>query len=528
MVSLRWLQLAMTRAKVCAAVSNPEEWSLAPRRIRGRSSRLAGSVVCRATLLLTLVGDARYPTLASDWHRFRGPNGGGVSEATRLPVEFGTGKNMLWKTPLPPGHSSPVLAGDRLFVTGFENESLATVAVSAQTGTVLWRRDVKRTGSAHYHANNNPASPSPVTDGFNVYVFFQEFGLISYTAEGKERWRLPLGPFRNYKGMAASPILACGLVVLACDQDAGSFLLAVDKDTGSVRWRTERAEITGNGHATPAWYESKDGAQVIVLGSGQVAGYRLDSGIKVWWVRGLSIQPKASPVIAADESGRVSVYILAPGSEGGTVAPVQPFADFLPTLDKNHDGKLTTEELKSFNQADADGDGTMSEREYVLFMSGGAIPSALIAIDPEGRGDLTDKGVRWRYGRGLPVVPSPILYRGVLYLLKAGGILTALDARSGSVLKQVRLRGALDNYFASPVAVEGRLYLVSQDGHVAVVRASSKLEILAVNDMGEECFATPAVAQGRLFVRTRKALHAFGHLQSAESKQTKLNKRSAP
>jgi len=528
MVSLRWLQLAMTRAKVRAALQNPEECSLAPGRTRGRSTRLAVCVVCQAALLLTLAGDARYPVLASDWYRFRGPNGGGISEATGLPIEFGADKNVLWKTLLPPGHSSPVLAGDRLFVTGFEKDSLATVAVSTQTGTILWRRDVKRTGSAHYHANNNPASPSPVTDGFNVYVFFHEFGLISYTAEGKERWRLPLGPFRNYKGMAASPILARGLVVLACDQDAGSFLLAVDKETGSVRWRTERAEIIGNGHATPALYESKDGGQVIVLGSGQVAGYRLDLGSKVWWVSGLSIQPKASPVIAADESGRVSVYILAPGSEGGADAPVQPFADLLPTLDKNHDGKLTTEELKSFNQADADGDGTMSEKEYILFMSGGAIPSALMAIDPEGRGDLTDKGVRWRYSRGLPVVPSPILYGGVLYLLKEGGILTALDARSGSVLKQVRLRGALDNYFASPVAVEGRLYLVSQDGHVAVVRASSQLEILAVNDMGEDCFATPAIAQGRLFVRTRNALHAFGNLQGSESKQTEVNKRLVP
>jgi outer membrane protein assembly factor BamB len=159
----------------------------------------------------------------------------------------------------------------------------------------------------------------------------------------------------------------------------------------------------------------------------------------------------------------------------------------------------------------------LSEREYTSFMSGGALPSVLLAINPAGQGDLTETGVLWRYQRSLPTVPSPIVYRGALYLLKEGGILAALDAATGALLKQVRLRGALDNYFVSPVAADGKLYLTSQAGHIVVVRAQGDLKILAVNDLDEECFATPAVAPGRLYIRTRSALWCFGESARARA-----------
>jgi outer membrane protein assembly factor BamB len=138
---------------------------------------------------------------AFEWSRFRGPNGSGVSEATGVPVTFGATKSLLWRTPLPSGHSSPVLAGDRVFVTGSEPDRLVTLTLSAETGKVLWRGELPRARAEHLHANNSPATPSPVTDGANVYAFFQDFGVVSYGIEGKEKWRLPLGPFRNYKGM---------------------------------------------------------------------------------------------------------------------------------------------------------------------------------------------------------------------------------------------------------------------------------------------------------------------------------------
>jgi outer membrane protein assembly factor BamB len=274
--------------------------------------------------LLILIVVVSLQAHAFEWSRFRGPNGSGVSDAKGVPVAFGAVKSLLWRTPLPPRHSSPVLAGDRVFVTGFEPDRLVTLSLSAETGKVLWRGELTRARAEHLHANNSPASPSPVTDGANVYAFFQDFGVVSYGIEGKEKWRLPLGPFRNYKGMGASPILAGGALVLACDQDVGSFLLALDSHTGVVRWRTERAEIPGNGHSTPAVYESRQGTQLIVLGANQVTGYRLDTGAKVWWVGGLSIQPKSSPVVAANGTGRSTVYVVAPGSGEGPSARIPP------------------------------------------------------------------------------------------------------------------------------------------------------------------------------------------------------------
>ncbi|HET6891017.1 MAG TPA: PQQ-binding-like beta-propeller repeat protein, partial [Pyrinomonadaceae bacterium] len=169
-----------------------------------------------------------------DWTQFRGPNGSGVSVSKGLPAEFGPEKNVLWKTPLPPGHSSPVLTRDRIFVTAFEkiatsdkqsggpqknahavqaspiekeNYKLLVIALDRATGKILWQREIPRVIKGRLQNVNNPASPSPVTDGSNVYVFFQEFGMISYDAAGKERWRLPLGPFNIFYGFGASPIL---------------------------------------------------------------------------------------------------------------------------------------------------------------------------------------------------------------------------------------------------------------------------------------------------------------------------------
>src|SRR5437016_5851789 len=145
---------------------------------------------------------------AGDWPRFRGPNGSGVAEARGLPAEFGPQKAVLWKTALPPGHSSPVLAGDRIFVTASENDKLLTIALDRASGKILWRGEVTRARADRHHDNNNPASPSVAADAGNVYAFFADYGAVSYTGAGKERWRAPLGPFRSYHGMGASPVLA--------------------------------------------------------------------------------------------------------------------------------------------------------------------------------------------------------------------------------------------------------------------------------------------------------------------------------
>lgn len=154
---------------------------------------------------------------AQDWPRFRGPNGSGVAEAAGLPAEFGPEKNVVWRTPLPPGHSSPVIAGGRIFVTAFEGDALLTIALDQETGKELWRKEAPRDRLTPLDQRNNAASPTPVTDGERVWVFFPDYGLIGYSARGEELWRAPLGPFVNLYGMGASPILAGDNVVLVCD-----------------------------------------------------------------------------------------------------------------------------------------------------------------------------------------------------------------------------------------------------------------------------------------------------------------------
>ncbi|HTM52310.1 MAG TPA: PQQ-binding-like beta-propeller repeat protein, partial [Bryobacteraceae bacterium] len=261
-------------------------------------------------------------SFAADWMQFRGPNGSGVAEATRLPAQFGPDRNVVWKTAAPYGYSSPVIAGDRIFLTGAEGGSRAdagrekvvdkggrlyTLALSRGTGKVLWRREAPRPRLERYQPTNSPASPSPATDGETVYVFFGDYGLLAYaTKDGAERWRLPLGPFNNVNGHGSSPIVFGDLLYLVCDQDTDSYLLAVDKKTGRVRWKTPRPESTRS-YVTPAVFQPKNGpAELIVPGAYQVTSYYAATGERAWWVRGFSWQPKSLPVIAGD-----TIYVHA-------------------------------------------------------------------------------------------------------------------------------------------------------------------------------------------------------------------------
>jgi hypothetical protein len=215
-------------------------------------------------LLLTLVAA---PQVKEDWLRFRGPNGSGVSESTGVPAEFDPSRNVLWKTPVPFGRSSPIVAGSRIFLTAAEGEKLITLCLDRQTGKIIWRSEVTRVRHMPIFTGNDAASPTPVSDGTNVYVFFAELGLISYGPYGKERWRVPLGPFNSFYGLGASPVMAGDTVVMVCDQRTNSFVIAVDARDGKVRWQIDRPSPV-EGYATPVIYSPPEGEpQLLVFGS---------------------------------------------------------------------------------------------------------------------------------------------------------------------------------------------------------------------------------------------------------------------
>jgi outer membrane protein assembly factor BamB len=465
------------------------------------------------TLALFLLALAAGSSLAAkEWPMFRGPNASGVSYDENLPVEFGPGKKMLWRTELPPGHSSPSIANGSIFLTGYDEERLYVFSLDQATGRIKWRREAPRPRKEVLHKSNSPASPTVATDGKNAYAFFTDFGLLSYGPDGNERWRLPLGPFNNPMGQAASPVLAGDTVLQICDQESGSFFIAVHKDTGQVKWRVERPQFT-RGFSTPVLYRPpRGGLQALVAGSYQLTAYDVESGKEVWWVRGLTWQLKPTPVMDGE---RIYVLGWAGEADPGQQEAVPDFEAVLAKWDANKDGKLSKEEApeeritRKWPDLDLDRDGYLGERDWKMYQSKRAVVNSVRAYKLGGEGDMTDANFVWKYERSLPNVPSPLLYDGILYLMKEGGILTALHSGTGEVLKQSRVTGALGAYFSSPVAGDGKIYVLSEEGKLAVIKAGADWQILAVNDFNESAHATPAIVDGKLYVRTDRALYCF-------------------
>ncbi len=449
------------------------------------------------------------------WSRFRGPNGSGVSHVAKLPTEFGPEKNLAWRTELPAGHSSPVILDDKIFVTAAENQKLFTICLDRSTGDQCWRAEAPRSRTEKLDHRNHPASPSPVVDNDAVHVFFPDFGLISYSLDGHQRWRLPLGPFNNLYGMGASPIVVDDLVVLVCDQNLDSFMVAVNKNDGSVAWNVKRTEAT-SGHCSPIIYRPNggDSAQIIVPGSFYLTAYEATTGKKLWWVGGLCFEMKSTPVIHRD-----AVFINGYGSpqnQPETKITIDLFADVLAKKDADNDSRLSLAEMPDklsanfFPAIDLDQNAALDEREWNYFRASIASENSMMSIQLGGSGDMTTTNLLWKYHKNIPQLPSPLVYDNRLYMISDRGIVTCFDPSRGQVLFRGRLDGAQGNVYASPVAADGKIYFVTLAGKIAVVRAGDDLEILAVNDLAEKCYATPAIVENHIYVRTEKALYCFG------------------
>src|SRR6267378_378822 len=467
--------------------------------------------------------------VAEDWPQFRGPNGTGVSASTGLPEEFGPNKNVIWKTPLPPGHSSPVLTKNRIFLTAHtkdkekENYKLLVICLDRQSGKLLWQREVPRSRVGRLENVNGAASPSPVTDGSNVYVFFQDFGMVSYDGAGKQRWRLPLGPFNMFYGFGASPILVDDKVVLPVDQDSpSSYLIAVDKNSGRVRWKVNRPVVI-SGYSTPIIYQPGKGPkQIVIPESFQLSAYSVADGKRIWWVRGLACEMKS---IASNDGEYLYINGWGfPQNQPGQQVKTIPFEEGLARYDKNGDHEIARSEITgtetmdkilsaAFEAFDTDRDEKLNAKDWEVFRAMMASENGLLAIKLGGNGrggDQTSTAIRWRYQKPVPQVPSTLLYKGVLYMINDSGILISFDPATGNVIKQGRLHGAIDKYFSSPVAADEKVFLIGQAGQVSVLKAAGDWQVLAVNELDDECFATPAIADGRIYIRTRSALYCFG------------------
>jgi outer membrane protein assembly factor BamB len=438
---------------------------------------------------------------AEDWTRFRGPNGSGISTDKGFPTEFDKSKNLAWRTAVRPGKSSPVLTDRHVFLTASDQGKLYTQCFDRKNGNLVWERSIDRPHTEIANRLNHEAAITPVTDGANVYVFFKDFGFVSYDANGKLRWKTPLGPFMNTQGLSASPILVGNSVILVADQWENSYIAAFDRETGEMRWKVARDETEAWG--TPLMHQPAGAApQILTTSRGQLGIHAVSDGKRVFTLKGLATAIVASPVLDAD-----TLY----GFGYGVETPA-PFAPRLERHDKNKDGKLTSDEytddpiLNNLAKNVGNHDGIVSEDEWDLFAKRVLGPNCLIAI----RVEKDHARELWRYEKNFTsVIPSTLAYQDVLYVARNGGILTTHEAATGKVSKSARISGALGGYSSSPVAADGKVWLGSEEGKVAVLRAGADWEVLAVNDLGEGIYATPALSGGVIYLRTEEALYAF-------------------
>jgi outer membrane protein assembly factor BamB len=402
------------------------------------------------------------------WPQWRGPDGTGASKLAKPPTEWSEAKNIRWKKGIPGrGFGTPVIWGDLIFVlTAVPQEAAGdsahaargqtpgphylVMALSRKDGRVVWER-VAREDTPHEGAHQEWgtwASPSAVTDGEHVIASFESRGIYAFDLTGKPIWQKDLGDktMRNQFGEGSSPALHGDTLVVVWDHQGESFIVALDKRTGEERWRVKRDEI--DSWATPLVVVSGGRPQVVTSGMKQVRSYDLETGKLLWHGGGLTMNPIPSPV-AAD-----GIVILTSGFRGNS--------------------------LKAVRVTDA-------------------------------RDDITNTpAIVWTLDRDTPYVPSPLLYDGILYLLKSNsGILSAFDAATGKPHYQLaRLEGA-PNVFASPAGAAGRVYIPGQDGTTVVLKHGPAFEVLAQNKLDDGFNASPALVDGEIYLRGSKSLYCI-------------------
>jgi len=404
------------------------------------------------------------------WPQFRGPNSSGLGEG-KPPVNFGPDQNVLWKTAVGPGLSSPIIWGGRIFLTEFdrENKRLSTLCIDRRTGKILWRRTVAPEQIEKVHQISSPAGATPVTDGERVYVYFGSYGLLCYDLNGNLKWERRFPMPENPYGAVASPILAGEFLVLN-HQGKDAYLLAVNRQNGQTVWKTDRSKFQ-YGWSTPVHWRHDGIDEIVVLGGDfepnqRLMAYSLADGAERWWVAGLPPCGKSTPVI-----GDGMLYFAAPDIIMESAAEQRN-----------------------------------PERAAQFYANNSA---RVTAVRPGGKGEVNQTNIAWSEHKGTPGVPSPLYYNGHLYTFQNGGIVFSRVAKTGELLYSGRL-GAPGYYYSSPVAADNKVYIASEEGVVVVLDAGEQLKVLATNKLDGAILATPALAEGNIYVRTENHLYAFG------------------
>ncbi|HYE14379.1 MAG TPA: PQQ-binding-like beta-propeller repeat protein [Pyrinomonadaceae bacterium] len=436
--------------------------------------------IARALLAFLLTCAAFSAASAGDWPQWRGPGGAGISDEKDLPEEWSDTKNVRWKTPIPGrGHSSPIVWGKRVFLTtavegpvvpgakaavhlieGKEwkhpdsvgadrKHAFKVIALDRDTGKILWEQTAwEGTPYDDRHRKSSYAASTPATDGKMVYAFFGAEGLYAYDYSGKLAWKYDAGKIGTVgMGAGISPVLYENLVIVQADEENGekSFIVGLDKKTGKEVWKTPRKVQVSWG--TPILVNTGKRTELVTNGTEFIISYDPATGKELWRTKGVESNAIPSPVATAS-------------------------------------------------------------RDMVIVSAGYPVKTAF-AIRLGASGELKDADIAWRYSKGTAYVPSPILYGDYLYLMTDKGMITCLDAKTGEVKYEGGRVPVPATFTASPVAFDGRILLTSEDGDTFFIKAGPKHEVIRTNSLAEPVYASPAIADGKIFIRGEKHLYAI-------------------
>ena len=414
----------------------------------------------RHLLILTSILQFLVATLqAADWPCWRGPDGLGVSSEKNLPVQWGKEKNIAWKLAIPgKGASSPTVVGDRVYLTTqTEDTGLHLLAIDRKRGEIIWDREI---GRGKLHANNlhNMATPTAVSDDKLVWALFGTGDLACLDREGKVIWQRNLvkeyGEYKTNHGYGSSPMLLDGRLYIACMHQGPSYLLAVDAKTGKNLWKKDRnlepKDEAQDSYSSPVFLREDGRTQIVLAGSESVNAYDPVTGEQIWISGGLKVPHHFGRTISGPTVGEGVIVAVASGFQ---------------------------------NQG------------YTVGLKGG------------GKGDITESHRLWTCNKFSADCPTPLIYDGKLFFIRDDGMASCLDVKTGEPYWQERLFSV--NVKVSPVAGDGKIYFMSGQGNCAVVKAATKLEVLAKNDLNETTLSTPALSNGRLFVRVEGRLYCI-------------------
>ncbi|HVX60939.1 MAG TPA: PQQ-binding-like beta-propeller repeat protein [Pirellulales bacterium] len=419
------------------------------------------SLVCRCVLAiftLAVCFSGASIAMAEDWPCWRGPRGDGSSEEAGVPTRWdgAKGENIAWKVEIPgKGHASPIIHGDRIFLVSCveADHDRVLFSLDRKTGKMLWRRSVLKSPLEKKHALNSYASSTPATDGELVYVTFLEgtqqgeakganMAVAAYDYDGNRKWLVRPGPFSSVHGYCSCPVLFEDKVIVNGDHDGDAYLVALDRQTGEIAWKTPRENKTRS-YSTPIIRDIDGRTQMILSGSLSVASYDPRTGSRHWIIDGPTEQFVASMV---------------------------------------YNGKY-------------------------LFMTAGFPEHHILAIRPDGRGNVTDTHIVWRTKENTSYVPSPVAVGDYFLIVSDAGIASCYEAETGRRAWKQRIG---PHYSASLVSANGLAYFLSDEGKMTIVKPGQEYEAVAVNELGEPCYASPAISRSQIFLRAEKHLYAIG------------------